>query len=79
MSIIINLGKAKVIGHDMRRAQRAEEFKPHDEVITKQIPGVDAVAAEQARQEIRDRYAEVQTAIDAATSPDEIKVVLGLD
>jgi hypothetical protein len=36
--ITINLDKAKAIGHDKRRAMRAEEFKPHDEVIMKQIP-----------------------------------------
>ena len=51
--ITINLGKAKQIGHDKRRAARAEEFKPHDEVIMKQIPGADAVAAEAARAAIR--------------------------
>ena len=37
--ITINITKAKAIGHDMRRAARAEEFKPHDEAIAKQIPG----------------------------------------
>jgi hypothetical protein len=30
--ITVNLDKAKSIGHDKRRAARAEEFKPHDEV-----------------------------------------------
>lgn len=73
-----DLDKCKALGHDMRRAKRAEEFAPHDEVIMKQIPGVDAEAAEVARQEIRDKYAAVQDAIDAAASPDEIKVALGL-
>ena len=76
--ITVNLTKAKAIGHDMRRAARAEEFKPHDEVIMKQIPGVDAVAAEAARQAIRDKYAAMQTAIDAAATPDEIKIALGV-
>ena len=37
--ITINITKAKAIGHDMRRAARAEEFKPFDEAIAKQIPG----------------------------------------
>jgi len=36
----------------------------------------DALAAEAARQGIRDRYAEVQVAIDAAADPDEIKAAL---
>ena len=74
--ITINLTKAKSIAHDRRRAQRAGEFAPFDEIIAKQIPGADAIAAEAARQEIRDKYAEVQVAIDAAADPDEIKAAL---
>lgn len=71
-----DLDKCKALGHDMRRQQRAEEFKPYDEVIMKQIPGADATAAEEARQEIRDKYAQVQEQIDAAATPDEIKAAL---
>jgi hypothetical protein len=74
--ITINLDKAKQIGHDKRRAARAEEFAPHDEVIMKQIPGADATAAEAARAAIRTKYEQVQTAIDTATTPDEIKAAL---
>ena len=77
--IVINLDKAKGIAHDKRRAARAEEFKPRDEVIMKQIPGNDAAVAEAARQEIRKKYADMQVAIDAAESADELKVILGLD
>ena len=73
-----DLDGCRQIGHDLRRAARAAEFQPHDDVIAKQIPGVSAAEAEAARQEIRDRYAEVQTAVDAATSPDEIKTALGI-
>ena len=76
--ITINLDKAKSIAHDMRRAARAEEFKPYDEVIMKQIHGVDAQAAEAARQQIRDKYADIQDEIDAAKSADEIKAALGI-
>ena len=75
--ITVNMTKAKAIAHDARRAARAEEFKPHDEVIMKQIPGVDAQAAEAARQAIRDKYAAIQTQIDAAATPEEIKAALG--
>ena len=71
-----NIDKCKQIGHDKRRAARAEAFKPHDEVIMKQIPGADADAAEAARAAIRTKYEQVQTAIDAATTPDEIKTAL---
>ena len=71
--ITINIDKAKTIAHDKRREARAEEFKPHDEIIMKQIPGVDATAAEAARQAIRDKYATMQTAIDSASTVDAIK------
>ena len=74
--IKINVDKAKAIAHDMRRAARAEEFKPYDEAIAKQIPGTDG--AEIARQAIREKYAAVQADIDAAETPDEIKAALGI-
>jgi hypothetical protein len=61
--ITINVTKAKSIAHDKRREARAEEFKPHDEIIMKQIPGADATAAETARAAIRTKYATMQTAI----------------
>ena len=75
-AVDVDLGKAKDIGHDIRRQQRAEEFAPYDEVIAKQIPGVDAAEAEAARQAIRDKYAAVQDAVNAAKTPDAIKVAL---
>jgi hypothetical protein len=74
-----DLDKCKAIGHERRRQKREEEFAPFDAVIAKQIPGKDAAEAEAARQAIRDKYAEVQDAIDAAESPDEIKAALGED
>jgi hypothetical protein len=76
MSIIINLDKAKVIGHNIRRTKRAEEFQPYDEIITKQIPGADAIEAEEARKEIRFKYELIQEAIDLAATPEEIKAAL---
>jgi len=75
-AIEVDLPKAKTIGHDIRRTKRAEEFAPHDEVIAKQIPGKDAAQAEAKRQEIRNKYNEVQDAIDAAESSEEIKAAL---
>ncbi len=74
--IVINVTKAKAIGHDMRRAARAAEFAPYDEAIAKQIPG-QMEGAEAARQAIREKYAAIQTAIDAAATPDQIKAALG--
>lgn len=74
--ITINIDKAKTIAHDKRREARADEFKPYDEVIMKQIPGNDATAAETARAAIRTKYAAMQTAINAATTVDEIKAAM---
>lgn len=71
--ITINIDKAKTIAHDIRRAARAEEFKPYDEIIMKQIPGADATAAEAARVAIRTKYTEMQAAIDSASTIDELK------
>ena len=73
--IIVNLDKAKAIGHDIRREERAKEFAPLD--IQATIPAK-AEEAEAARQVIRDKYAVIQQEIDAATTPDEIKAALGI-
>jgi len=75
-SIVENLAAAKEIAHATRRAKRDEEFKPHDDVIAKQIPGADADAAEASRETIRTKYATIQTSIDAASTTAEIKVAL---
>lgn len=75
--IRINMDKARVIAHDKRRAMREVEFAPFDSVIAKQIPGKDAAAAEAERQKIRDKYAAMQTAIDAAADADALKAALG--
>jgi hypothetical protein len=75
-AVEVDLDQAKSIGHDIRRTQRAEEFKPYDEVIMKQIPGADATAAEEARQQIRFKYALIQDAIEVASTPDDIKAAL---
>lgn len=73
--ITINIDKAKAIAHDVRRSARAEEFKPFDDAIAKQIPGqMDGAEAE--RQKIRDKYAQMQTAIDAAATVDQIKAAM---
>jgi hypothetical protein len=74
--IRINLDRAKLIAHDVRRAERAREFEPHDRVIALQIPGQDHNAAEAARAEIRARYDVFQQQIDDATSADELKAII---
>ena len=74
--ITVNLTKAKTIAHDVRRAKRAEEFAPLDEVIMKQIPGADATTAEVSRAGVRTKYATVQTNIDAAADVAALKTVV---
>jgi hypothetical protein len=71
--ITINLDKAKAIAHDKRRAARAAEFAPLD--IKATIPS-EAVAAETARQAIRDKYAVIQTDIDTAPGVPELTLVV---
>lgn len=73
MGIGISIDKAKTIAHERRRAARAQEFAPLDIKVT--IPG-EQEAAEAARQEVRQRYAEMQAAIDAAASIDAIKAAM---
>jgi len=74
--ITVNIDKAKAIAHDVRRAARAEEFKPLDEVIMKQIPNTNVQAVKVERQAIRTKYAEMQAAIDAASTVEQIKGVM---
>jgi hypothetical protein len=73
--ITINIDKAKNIAHDIRRSKRAEEFSPLD--IQATIPS-QASAAESARQVVRDKYAAMQTQINSASTPEEIKTALGV-
>ena len=75
-AVDVDLDKAKDIGHDKRRAQREAEFAPFDAIIMKQIPGNSATEAEEARQQIRFKYALIQDVIEAAETPDEIKSAL---
>jgi hypothetical protein len=71
--ITININKAKTIAHDARRLARSAEFAPLD--IKATIPS-EATAAEAARAVIRTKYATMQTAIDAATTTEQIKAVM---
>ena len=77
--ITINIEKAKVIAHELRREARAKEFAPFDEIIVKQIPGVSIQDAEAQRQLIRDKYHVMQEQLDAAESIEELKAKLGLN
>lgn len=71
--ISINIDKAKAIVHDKRRAARSAEFAPLD--IKATIPS-EAAAAEAARQAVREKYAAVQSQIDAAPGIAELKTIV---
>lgn len=70
--INVNLDKARVIVHDIRRAKRTAEFAPLD--IQATIPAK-AAEAEAARQAVRDKYAAIQSDIDAAPGVPELKLI----
>ncbi len=76
--ITINMDKAKVVAHNIRRDKRQEEFAPLDAIIMKQIPGQSFESVEQQRQVIRDKYAVMQNEINSAQTPEEIKKALGI-
>ena len=71
--ITVNLTKAKAITHDKRRAARSAEFAPLD--IKASIPS-EAVAAEEARAAVRTKYADMQTAVDAAADVAALKTIM---
>ena len=73
MGIVIDITKAKAITHDARRTARAAEFAPLDVKAT--IPS-EAAAAESARAVIRVKYAEMQTAVDAAVNVIALKTIM---
>ena len=74
--IVVNIDKAKTIGHAIRRDKRAEEFAPLDDQIAKRIPGQSLAELEAQRAVIRNKYVLIQDDIDAATTADEIKAAL---
>jgi len=73
MGIRVDINKAKEIAHEKRRAARAQEFAPLD--IKATIP-TESVKAEAERQKVRDKYAAMQSQIDAANSVDILKAVI---
>jgi hypothetical protein len=71
--IVINMDKARQIAHEKRRAARSEEFAPLD--IKATIP-TEAASAEIDRQAVRSKYEDLQERMDAASTPEELKVIL---
>jgi hypothetical protein len=71
--IKVNLQKARDISHEIRREKRAAEFAPLDVKAT--IPS-EAASAELQRQAVRDKYKDLQKAIENANDIDELKAVI---
>lgn len=71
--IQVDILKAKEIAHEKRRAARALELAPLDIQVT--IPTM-SEQVEAKRQEIRDKYAAIQTQIDTAESVDVLKDII---
>ena len=71
--ITIDMTKAKVIAHDVRRSVRNAAFAPLD--IKATIPS-EAEAAEASRAAIRSADATLQLSMDAATTADELKALM---
>lgn len=71
--IVHNIVKCKEIAHDKRRRARDAEMAPLD--IEATIPSK-AAQAEAKRQVIRDKYATIQSSIDAATTVEQLKLIV---
>ena len=71
--ITIDMTKAKVIAHDVRRSVRNAAFAPLD--IKATIPH-EAEAAEASRAAIRSADATLQVSMDSATTADELKALM---
>ena len=77
--VTVNMPKAREIGHALRRAQRQALLAPLDAEINYAVSDSAKVAELDAqRQEIKAANAAMQTAIDAANTPEAIKAALGL-
>ena len=73
--ITINLNKAKIVSHEIRRTARENEFAPWDTLIMRQVPN-QIENAEAKRQLIREKYAIVQTNIDQAENVETLSQII---
>ena len=74
--ISIDLAKAKLAAHEVRRKDRDEQFAPLDFIISAQIPGNDPAAIEADRVVIREADAVKQAAIDAAGTVRQVQAAV---
>lgn len=73
--LTVDLARARDIAHQLRRWERDAAFRPWDDIVARQIPGRTG-EAELARERIRQRDAELQREIDAATSAQQLMALL---
>jgi hypothetical protein len=78
-TVAVSVEAARLIAHDKRRALRQQQLAPLDEALALKIPGTDELQIESQRQALRDGYAQMQQAIDAATTPEQLKAALNAD
>lgn len=74
--ITVNIEKARLIAHDVRRAQRQEALAPLDSAYAHGIPGTNIAEIEAQREAIRQANAQVQEQIDEASSVDELRAAI---
>ncbi|MEE9351515.1 MAG: hypothetical protein V3U78_04590 [Thiotrichaceae bacterium] len=74
--ISIDIDGARETAHQIRRMNRQFEYKPHDNIIAKDIPGADKNAAYTSRDEIRIKDDQLQIDIEAGSSADAFKQTL---
>jgi len=74
--ISFNIEKAKIIAHNIRRANREKEFEPLDYLIAKQLPNVEFEQIEAKRQEIRNKYEVIQNKIDSSKNLDDLNAAI---
>lgn len=75
-AVDIDIDKAKEIVHTKRRNVREARMRPYDNVISRQVPGADALQAENSRQVIRQEDAALQVVIDNSTTTDQLSAIL---
>lgn len=75
--VSVDMPKAREIAHKARRGKRELEMSPLDKQINIDAALPAKVAATEAkRQTIRDKYAVMQSGIDAAKTADELQAIL---
>lgn len=73
--VVVDMTVAKTVAHDLRRARREQLLEPLDRLATSPVAAIKNKAMDD-KQAILDADAPVQAAIDAATTPEQIKAAI---